>query len=202
MNQSESDNVVRDEKAAGVSRSPGNLGSPEARHPSMSEKSYPGEKEAATKTFQDPAAHPATEKSTDSKSEKAKQEAAAKEAAAPKLVGHQTSNLPAFIAEPAVVAPSTKAPVDPNAGVKINIVEAGKEYKISGIGPDTTISFASVTEESLIAVLLDRLGASNPSRTGSGWDTHAAGKLEEALNFLHQRTRDRVSRGVEGTTQR
>jgi hypothetical protein len=54
------------------------------------------------------------------------------------------------------------------------------------------------TNEDMLAVLIDRLrflGAKLPSRENSV----AVTKLEEALMWLEKRTRDRLSRGVEGT---
>jgi len=58
-----------------------------------------------------------------------------------------------------------------------------------------------VTNECLLSIVLDRLRSfqlgSHPCRENA----IAITKIEEALHRLHDRTRDRVSRSVEGTEQ-
>ena len=66
-------------------------------------------------------------------------------------------------------------------------------YRMNPDGSDVP----GTTNEVIIRVLIDRLkklGAKFPCRENS----IAVTKLEEALMWLHQRTEDRVKRGVEG----
>lgn len=61
--------------------------------------------------------------------------------------------------------------------------------------------FNGITNEALLAVLIDRMRgfANGPFKCRE--NSVALTKLEEALMWLQKRTRDRMTRGVEGTHQ-
>ena len=56
-----------------------------------------------------------------------------------------------------------------------------------------------VTHEALLAVIIDRLQGFQRGPYACRENALALTKLEEALHWLHHRTRQRVARGVEGT---
>jgi hypothetical protein len=58
-----------------------------------------------------------------------------------------------------------------------------------------------ITNESLLAVVIDRLQQFQAGPFKCRENALALTHLEEALHWLHHRTRDRISRGVEGTDQ-
>ena len=55
-----------------------------------------------------------------------------------------------------------------------------------------------LTNEVLLAVVLHRLACFQTGQFRSNWNQIAMDAVENALKMLHQRTRDRVNRGVEG----
>ena len=113
------------------------------------------------------------------------------------LTAHQTPGLPENIIVASVPKP-VPAPKDVNSLVKITVVEQGKQYTVEGIGSGTKVNFNDVTEEALIAILIDRLEGFKVSGYNV-YDENAVADLQKALGWLKQRTRDRVARGVEGT---
>lgn len=58
-----------------------------------------------------------------------------------------------------------------------------------------------VTSEALLAVLLDRHQGFQSGQFPSRENAIVITKLQEALMWLQQRTRDRIARGVEGETK-
>jgi hypothetical protein len=57
-----------------------------------------------------------------------------------------------------------------------------------------------VSNEALLAIVIDRLRGFQSCKKFSNRETALAlTKLQEALHWLHQRTKDRMARGVEGT---
>jgi hypothetical protein len=56
-----------------------------------------------------------------------------------------------------------------------------------------------VTNEALLAVVIDRLQGFQSGPYACRENAIALTKLQEAMHWLHHRTRERVSRGVEGT---
>lgn len=86
---------------------------------------------------------------------------------------------------------------DPGAGVGIS-------QKVQQIlfqnGPLRTVEANGITEESLIAVLIDRLQGFQAGPFSCRENAIALTKLEEALLWLERRTQLRIDRGVEGTT--
>lgn len=82
---------------------------------------------------------------------------------------------------------------------------ANATYVICGPYKDTWINFASspgqagaITNESLLAIVIDRLQGFQRGPFPCRENALALTKIEEALHWLHSRTRDRIERGVEG----
>lgn len=90
---------------------------------------------------------------------------------------------------------------------------ANHEYEIrhantAGVPPLAVISFQNgpiaehgvngVTQEILLAVVIDRLRSFQSGQFSSRENAIALTKCEEALHWLQQRTLDRMRRGVEG----
>lgn len=81
----------------------------------------------------------------------------------------------------------------------------------AGCGPLLEISFQNgpiaehgvngVTQEILLAVVIDRLRSFQSGPFSSRENALALTKCEEALHWLQQRTLDRMRRGVEGLTK-
>lgn len=80
----------------------------------------------------------------------------------------------------------------------------------AGVPPLTTVSFQNgpiaehgingVTQEILLAIVIDRLRSFQTGPFSSRENALALTKCEEALHWLQQRTLDRMRRGVEGKT--
>lgn len=80
----------------------------------------------------------------------------------------------------------------------------------AGVPPMLTISFQNgpigehgvngVTQEILLAIVIDRLRSFQAGPFSSRENALALTKCEEALHWLQQRTLDRMRRGVEGKT--
>lgn len=66
-------------------------------------------------------------------------------------------------------------------------------------GPIQETGVNGVSNESLLAIVEDRLLGFQSGEFACRENALALTKLQEALMWLHKRTRDRVSRGVEGT---
>jgi len=87
---------------------------------------------------------------------------------------------------------------------------ANHEYRILVIGQEpfceirfqkgaiNEVGLNGVTNESLLAVLIDRLKGFQSGQFSCRENAVALTKLEEALMWLQKRTRDRMARGVEG----
>jgi hypothetical protein len=56
-----------------------------------------------------------------------------------------------------------------------------------------------ITNEVLLAIVLDRLNGFQQGEFKSRENALAITKIEEAMHWLHHRTREREARGVEGT---
>lgn len=112
-----------------------------------------------------------------------------------------------------------------NEGIKITVLDepgsggAHYEYAIDLVGgaPDsggvvTRISFQNgpikevgvngLTHEALMAVVIDRLQCFQAGPFACRENALALTKLEEAMHWLHHRTRARQARGVEGTHEK
>ena len=67
-------------------------------------------------------------------------------------------------------------------------------------GPIQECGVNGISQESLIAVVIDRLRSFQAGPYACRENALALTKLEEALMWLQKRTRDRIARGVEGTS--
>jgi hypothetical protein len=67
--------------------------------------------------------------------------------------------------------------------------------------PLSEVGCNGITNEALIAVLVDRLKGFQQGPNACYQNGMAILMLEEAAHWLNARTKDRVDRGVEGTTQ-
>lgn len=83
---------------------------------------------------------------------------------------------------------------------------AGEEPPFQGVellfqnGPIAEVGVNGVTHEALIAILVDRLRSFQGGPYACRENALALTKLEEAQQWLLQRTRARMARGVEGTS--
>lgn len=66
-------------------------------------------------------------------------------------------------------------------------------------GPIGETGINGIMDENLITIIIDRLQGFQSGSYSSRYNAIAITKLEEALMWLQKRTRDRESRGVEGT---
>jgi hypothetical protein len=66
-------------------------------------------------------------------------------------------------------------------------------------GPIAEAGINGITHEALLAILIDRLEGFQGGPFKSQTNGDALYHLREALKFLHSRTKERMSRGVEGT---
>lgn len=68
-------------------------------------------------------------------------------------------------------------------------------------GPISEVGVNGITNEALLAVVIDRLRGFQRGRYACRENALALTNLEQAMHWLHHRTRDRIERGVEGTSQ-
>jgi hypothetical protein len=66
-------------------------------------------------------------------------------------------------------------------------------------GPLKEAGLNGMSDEALLAIVIDRLEGWNSGPYKSRYNALAITKLEEALHWLEARTKDRQKRGVEGT---
>lgn len=69
-------------------------------------------------------------------------------------------------------------------------------------GPVQEAGYNGLSNESLIAVVIDRMRGFQSGQFACRENALALTKLEEAMMWLQKRTRDRMARGVEGTHQK
>lgn len=69
-------------------------------------------------------------------------------------------------------------------------------------GPIAESGVNGVTQEALLAIVADRLRSFQAGPYACRENGEALAKVEEAMMWLHSRTRSRMHRGVEGTHQR
>lgn len=67
-------------------------------------------------------------------------------------------------------------------------------------GPIKEVGTNGVTQEALLAIVIDRLRSFQAGHYSSRENAVALTNCEQALMWLQKRTRDRVARGVEGTS--
>lgn len=65
-------------------------------------------------------------------------------------------------------------------------------------GPISEVGINGITNEALLAIVLDRLRSFQRGPFSCRENAVAVTKLEESIMWLHKRTLDRVRRGVEG----
>lgn len=66
-------------------------------------------------------------------------------------------------------------------------------------GPINEAGMNGITQEALIAICIDRLQCFQAGPYACWENEMALTKLKEAQMWLHERTRDRMARGIEGT---
>jgi len=66
-------------------------------------------------------------------------------------------------------------------------------------GPIAEVGTNGVTHEALLAIIVDRMRSFQAGPYACRENAIALTKIEEALHWLHHRTRARMARGVEGT---
>jgi len=69
-------------------------------------------------------------------------------------------------------------------------------------GPISEVGVNGISNESLLAILVHRLQCFQAGQYACRENALALTKLEEAMHWLHHRTRERAARGVEGTSQK
>lgn len=69
-------------------------------------------------------------------------------------------------------------------------------------GPIQEFGVNGISNEALLAIVEDRLVGFQSGQYACRENALALTKLQEAMMWLHSRTRSRISRGVEGTNQR
>jgi hypothetical protein len=67
-------------------------------------------------------------------------------------------------------------------------------------GPIKEFGVNGITQEALLAIVIDRLRCFQAGPFAGEHNAIALEKCEDALNHLQARTRDRIARGVEGTS--
>lgn len=69
-------------------------------------------------------------------------------------------------------------------------------------GPIQEAGFNGISNEALLAIVEDRLTGFQSGQYACRENAVALTKIQEAMMWLQKRTRDRVARGVEGTSQK
>jgi hypothetical protein len=91
---------------------------------------------------------------------------------------------------------------DENGGAHVYTLRIGESFeniiKFQN-GPLQEAGLNGISDEALIAIVIDRLEGFNADKFRCRENSLAITKLEEALLWLQKRTRDRQRRGVEGT---
>lgn len=66
-------------------------------------------------------------------------------------------------------------------------------------GPIAEVGVNGITHEALLAILADRLESFQAGPYASNYNAMALLHIRSAQEFLHQRTKDRMAQGIEGT---
>lgn len=69
-------------------------------------------------------------------------------------------------------------------------------------GPINEVGYNGISNESLLAVVIDRLECFQKGPFSCRENALALTKLQEAMHWLQHRTRERLARGVEGTSEK
>lgn len=99
----------------------------------------------------------------------------------------------------AITVTAIDTPAGEPALYKVAIPDAPDVMLRFQLGPIAEVGINGITNEILLAIVLDRLGWFQRGPFSCRENAIAYTKLEEALLWLHSRTRRRVARGVEGT---
>lgn len=91
--------------------------------------------------------------------------------------------------------------VDPGTAVGITAVPSRWRINFQN-GPVKEAGFNGISQEALLAILIDRLRSFQSGPFSCRDNAVALTHLEEALMWLQKRTRERLARGVEGTNQK
>ena len=85
--------------------------------------------------------------------------------------------------------------------LRLDTGQTGEEVAVIKFqtGPVQEVGFNGVTDESLLAIVVDRLRGFQQGQFPCRENALAITKIEEALHWLEARARDRERRGVEGT---
>jgi hydrogenase maturation factor len=90
---------------------------------------------------------------------------------------------------------------DTNASYEPIVPEASVQILFQN-GPIGEVGINGVTQEVLLAIVLDRLKSFQAGQYSCRENALAMTKIEEGLHWLQQRTLARMRRGVEGTHQK
>ena len=120
------------------------------------------------------------------------------------ITGHRTPGLNESLEVMAVGEPGKGG-----ANNEYEIWIRDKEDPVEGLlteivfqrGPITEEGINGVSNEALLAIIADRLRGFQKGPFACGANEHALGLIEETLATLHERTRERSARGVEGLSQ-
>lgn len=69
-------------------------------------------------------------------------------------------------------------------------------------GPIKEVGVNGISQEALLAIVEHRLQCFQAGEYSSRESSIALTKIQEAMMWLHKRTRDRMARGVEGTNEK
>lgn len=67
-------------------------------------------------------------------------------------------------------------------------------------GPISEAGVNGISQEALLAIVEDRLACFQAGPFAHPWNALALGAVQSAMEYLHERTKERVERGVEGTS--
>lgn len=70
------------------------------------------------------------------------------------------------------------------------------------VGNLNSVDVNGISNEALLAIVIDRMEGFQKGPFACRENALALTKLQEAMHWLHHRTRERVARGVEGTLQK
>lgn len=88
----------------------------------------------------------------------------------------------------------------PGSCVGIDITRGPSSIKIVfQDGPVQEVGFNGISNESLVAIVIDRMRGFQSGQFACRENALALTNLEQAMMWLQKRTRDRMARGVEGT---
>ena len=89
---------------------------------------------------------------------------------------------------------------DPDAGTPKITADKWQQNISFQNGPINEAGVNGVTQEALLAIVIDRLECFQAGPYACRENAIALTKTQEALMWLQKRTRDRIARGVEGTS--